>query len=543
MPDYFLGLDSSTQSLTGIIINFKNKETVINYSLPFSEYFPDYNTDHGVIKSQDEKVKHSYPLMWVEALDKLFSIFKEKKIDLSLVKAISGSGQQHGTVYLNENFKTNLKNLEPNKNLKEQLLNSFSRETAPIWMDSSTTLQCQEIRDALGGIKNTIELTGSDTFERFSGPQIRRFYQEDPEAYDQTKIIHLVSSFMSSILLGANSPIDHGDGSGMNLMDIKKKIWSKKALDATAPDLMEKLPYLIEPFREIGKISPYFVKKYGFNKDSILLPWSGDNPNSLIGVGLIEKGKVAISLGTSNTYFGLMSEPRTDPNGESHVFGALTGDYMSLICFKNGALTTENIKDKFNLSWEEFSNILEKTPPGNEGKIMLPYFFPEIVPQVLDPKVYRFGFDENDKEGSVKAIIESQLLSMRLHSEWTGEKPEVIYATGGASKDKAILQTIADIFNVKVIQLEIGASAALGAALRAAKTYYDVKGERTSWLEIVKDFTFSKGTTIFPRDEYKELYDDMVLLYKEHEEFVLKGGKNPEESRQKFIEVYFNNKR
>ena len=147
---------------------------------------------------------------------------------------------------------------------------------------------------------------------------------------------------------------------------------------------------------------------------------------------------------------------------------------------------------------------------------MLPYFLPEIVPLVLEPKIYRFGFDEKDKEGNIRAIIESQLLSMRLHSQWTGEKPEVIYATGGASKDDAILQTIADIFNVEVFQFETGASAALGAALRAVKTFSYLIGKELSWLEVVRDFTYSKGIKIIPRNEYKRLYDDMLLLYKEY---------------------------
>jgi len=537
--DYFLGLDCSTQSLTGIIIDFESKKPVISRSLPFGEYFPQYNTDHGIIKFKDEKVVHSYPLMWVEALDLIFSKFKEAAIDLSLIKAISGSGQQHGTVYLNEKFFKALKNLNSTKNLKEQLENVFSRETAPIWMDSSTTRQCEEIRKSLGGKKNTIELTGSDTFERFSGPQIRKFFQENPEAYEKTKKIHLVSSFMASILLGDNAPIDHGDGAGMNLMDIRKKIWSDKALDAIAPNLKDKLPNLTESYHIIGIISPYFVKKYGFNPNTLLLPWSGDNPNSLIGVGLIEKGKAAISLGTSDTYFGFMEKLHTDPHGESHVFGSPTGDYMSLICFKNGAIARENVKNMFNLNWEDFSEILEKTPPGNEGKIMIPHFLPEIVPQVLNPKVYRFGFDENDKLGNVRAIIESQMLSMRLHSQWIGEKPEIIYATGGASKDKAILQTIADIYNVKIIQFDISNSAALGAALRSAKTYYDKNGVKKSWADIVKDFTSMRGTVISPRKKYRKLYDDMVLLYKEYEDFVLRGGINPEKHRQKFKKIYF----
>jgi xylulokinase len=173
-------------------------------------------------------------------------------------------------------------------------------------------------------------------------------------------------------------------------MNIKNKKWDKRALKATAPDLKQKLPTLSKSYDIIGMISPYFVEKYNFNPDTKLVAWSGDNPNSLIGIGLIEKGKVGISLGTSDTYFGYMKDLHFDYAGEGHVFGAPTGDYMALICYKNGSLAREKIKDKFNLDWEEFSRVLQKTPPGNTGKIILPYFLPEIVPFVLNPKVYRW---------------------------------------------------------------------------------------------------------------------------------------------------------
>ncbi|MHA2474497.1 MAG: carbohydrate kinase, partial [Promethearchaeota archaeon] len=66
-------------------------------------------------------------------------------------------------------------------------------------------------------------------------------------------------------------------------------------------------------------------------------------------------------------------------SGEGHLFGAPTGDYMGLICYKNGSLAREKIKHTFDLSWKEFSSILKSTPSGNYGKVMLPYFFPEIV--------------------------------------------------------------------------------------------------------------------------------------------------------------------
>jgi xylulokinase len=478
--------------------------------------------------------------MWVEALELLFEKMKTAEIPIYNIKAITGSGQQHGTVYLNSKFERNLTKLDINKSLISQIRDSLSRSTSPVWMDSSTSKQCEEIRDNLGGLKSTIQLLGSNTFERFSGPQIRKFFQEEPEKYSHTSIIHLVSSFMASILLGMNAPIDHGDGAGMNLMNINTKQWDDRALKATAPNLKDKLPPLIESYAIIGKLSSYFVKKFGFNPDTRLITWSGDNPNSLIGVGLIEKGKVAISLGTSDTYFGYLQDLYIDFSGEGHVFGAPTGDYMSLICYKNGSLAREIIKNNFNLNWDKFSDILNNTPPGNKGKIMLPYFFPEIVPQVLEPHVYRFGFDENDIEGNVRGIIEAQFLSMKLHSEWIEEKPTEIYATGGASANKEILQVMANIFNTKVRMFELTDSAALGAAFRAAKSYYDLNDKNISWYDIIEKFLdFQKSIVLEPNRKLIKLYYDMLNLYKKYEEFVLKSGEDPEITRLEFIKKYF----
>ena len=540
MSDYFLGLDSSTQSLTGIIIDFGLGKIIRNYNINFDKDLPHFNSQNGIIISDDDKVVHSYPLMWVEALEKLFEQLVRDDIQIEEIKAISGSGQQHGTVYLNQTFEEILQNLNPNESLVKQLEGIFSRATSPIWMDSSTFKQCQEIRESLGGMKATINITGSNTFERFSGPQIRKFFQEKPDAYEKTLIIHLVSSFMASILLGKNAPIDHGDGAGMNLMNIKTKQWDKRALEATAPNLINKLPPLVNSYDVIGKISPFFVKKYGFSADTQLISWSGDNPNSLIGVGLIQKGKVALSLGTSDTYFGYIKNLSLDLNGEGHVFGAPTGDYMSLICYKNGSFARENIKNSFNLDWNQFSEVLKKTPPGNHGKIILPYFQPEIVPLVLKSGIHRFGVEENDLHGNVRAIIESQFLSMRLHSEWIGESPKEIYATGGGSINRDILQVAADIFNSKIRQFDVPDSAALGAALRAAKSYYDLKASKVSWQDITETFLdIQKSTLIEPNRKYKALYDDMVNLYRACEDHILREGENPESIQKQFIEKYF----
>jgi len=540
MSKLFLGLDCSTQSFTGIVIDLSSKKVVYRNSVNYSKDLPLFNDENVIIVEESEQRVHQYPLMWIEALEKLFEDLNQSSIHIKDVKVLSGSGQQHGTVYLKHGFTKKLQNLNQNVSLTDQLKNSFSRNTTPIWMDSSTTKQCEEIREKLGGKEKVIKLTGSNTFERFSGPQIRKFYQENLKDYQNTDKIHLISSFLASILIGKHAPIDYGDGAGMNLMNIEDKIWDQRALKATAPNLKEKLPILTNSCKIIGFISDYFVEKYKFSPETKVVVWSGDNPNSLIGIGLISKGRFAISLGTSDTFFGYLKNLHLDMKGEGHVFGAPTGDYMILICYKNGSLARERIKDRYNLSWKEFSILLKKTPPGNFGKIMLPYFYPEIVPLVLQPKVYRFGFEENDLEGNVRAIIEAQFLSMRLHSDWIKEKPKEIFATGGASANKEILQIAADIFQTPIRSFQITDSAALGAAFRAAYSYHMQIEMKLSWSELLDDFLNSQLIeTIEPNHRNENLYDDMVKLYKKYEKFIVDDAENPEKERQKFIEKYF----
>ncbi|MGD0206802.1 MAG: FGGY family carbohydrate kinase [Verrucomicrobiota bacterium] len=515
MAKLFLGLDSSTQSLSAVVIDYERRKVVYDKSLNFDRALPHYKTQNGVLPNPNPLVKHSSPLMWAEALDLIFAGMKKDGVALGEILAVSGSGQQHGSVYLNNRAAAALANLNPQKTLAENLRGVFSRPTSPIWMDSSTAAECAEIREKLGGVKATAQKTGSDAFERFTGPQIRRFYKTEPGAYAQTTGIALVSSFMASLLAGKIAPMDYGDGAGMNLMDIQGKTWQADALQATAPDLKEKLPPLAESGKVIGAVSPYFVKKFGLNPNAQTLVWSGDNPCSVVGLGLIREGMVAISLGTSDTYFGSMKKCRTDEHGEGHVFGSPAGGYMTLICFKNGSLAREKVRGLYGIeNWEKFGELMATKPPGNNGGILLPWFEAEIVPRVNQPGIHRFDLDEKDAAANCRAIIEAQMMSMRLHSQWMKVAPDCIYATGGASNDLALLRVMADVMNCHVLRIEVSKSAALGAALRAAHGWLVHSGEKPKWEEIVAGFTEPvPGSEIRPNPDAARVYDKLVEKY------------------------------
>jgi len=515
MARLFLGLDSSTQSLSAVLIDYDTRRVAYEKSLNFDRALPHYKTRNGVLPNRNPLVKHSAPLMWAEALDGLFTAMKKDRVPLGDILAISGSGQQHGSVYLNECAESALAKLPSAQSLVKGLRGIFSRRTSPIWMDSSTAKECAEIRAKLGGVKATAEKTGSDTFERFTGPQIRKFYRTEREAYDTTAHIALVSSFMASVLVGKIAPIDHGDGAGMNLMDIRSRTWHADALKATAPNLKRKLPPLTKSSTLIGPISAYFVKRYGVNPEAQIQVWSGDNPCSVIGLGLVESGKVAISLGTSDTYFGSMKQCRTDAQGEGHVFGSPTGDYMTLICFKNGSLAREKVRELYGVkTWEAFGKALAKTPPGNRGGILLPWFDPEIVPRVNAPGLRRFDLDETDAAANCRAIAEAQMMSMCLHSRWMKVKPECIYATGGASSNLPLLQIMADVMNCSVRRIEVSKSAALGAALRAAQGWLVASGEKAKWKEVIAGFADPiPNSEIRPNAKAVKVYDELIKKY------------------------------
>ena len=527
MPLY-LGFDSSTQGLTGIVVEIAGSErrVVFQRSLNFDADFPQYGTRSGVLPRPDPLVATSSPLLWAEALDRFMGILaRDSTLDLTQLRAVSGAAQQHGSVYLNGAAAAGLARLDPQGPLAGQVRPMLSRADAPIWMDASTTAQCAAIAGAVGGNEVLARLTGSRAFERFTGPQIRKYHEEDPSGYAATDRIHLVSSFLASLLIGAHAPIEPGDGAGMNLMDLKARQWSEVAVRATAPGLDRKLPALAPPWSVIGRLSHYWVERYGLPPANVIA-WSGDNPSSLIGVGLVVPGRIAISLGTSDTLFGLLRAPRVDASGASHVFGAPTGDYMALVCFKNGSLARERVRDAYGLDWDGFSRVLRETPPGNRGAIMLPWFEPEATPPVLTPGVRRYGLDAGDAPANVRAVIEAQMMATALHAGWMGERVVAIHATGGAARNRDILQVMADVHGTEVQQLAVGESAALGAALRAFHGDQLAQGREIGWEEVVAGFV-EPDARVRPDPRSVAVYAELKRVYAACEAHALGRGPDP----------------
>ena len=479
----YAGFDCSTQSLTVVVLDADTRRLVFTDAVAFPEPFR---------TTTDPQVVHASPQMWKATLETVLERLA-RTIDRGRLRAVSGSAQQHGSVYCGATPGT------------------LTRNAAPIWMDASTSRECDEIEAALGGPHAVAQLTGSRCFPRFTGPQIRKFARESPDEYARTRRIHLVSSWMASLLAGEHVPIDHADGSGMNLMDIRTRQWSAAAVAATAPGLASRLPPLVPSSSVVGRLDPQWQERFGFPPTDVIA-WSGDNPCSLVGIGLFDEGQLAVSLGTSDTIFGPMNGPRVSADGTGHVFASPLGRYMGITVFRNGALARERLRDGFGMSWLDFSEALRRTPAGNDGATMLPWFEPEITPLVPRAFLQRYDLANQPPERHVRAIVEAQAMALARHSEWMRVRPRSIHATGGAAANREILQVIADVFDAEVLRFESTDSAALGAALRAFQAHSGLP-----WPRVCEGFVTPVGDPITPIPSHVDVYRRLRPVYAQRE--------------------------
>nr|CAD7449202.1 unnamed protein product [Timema bartmani] len=717
--------------LKGVIIN-NDLQILHETQVQFDTDLPEFRTHGGVVTTEDGHTITAPTLLWVKALDLLLDQLKLAGADYTSIAAISGTAQQHGSVYWQRGARHTLQSLEASKFLHEQLARSFSTPNSPVWMDSSTTVQCRQLEQAVGGAqfshsqptyifqlspppvcelqrvsellflphiashdgkvcymrkvfkasplhrvatltitqgchthhctglphfttaqgchthhytglphsplhrvatlttaqgchthhytglphsplhraatltitqgchthhytglphsplhrvatlttaqgchthhytglphsplhrvatlttaqgcsglphsplhrvatltitqgchthhctgmphsplhRKLAEITGSTAYERFTASQIAKLSQTKPAVYNSTERISLVSSFACSLFLGDYADIDYSDGSGMNLLDIHSKDWSQICLDATAPNLIDKLGTPVASSSIQGPISQYFVERFDFNPDCKVASFTGDNPASLIGMCLTE-GNIAVSLGTSDTLFLWLRSPQTLLEGHILCNPVDKEAYMALLCFKNGSLTRERVRDDCaEGSWELFNELLDSTPRGNFGNMGLYFDVQEIIPFVkgdhrfnkANDRVHRF----TSMEVEVRALVEGQFLAKRAHAEDLGFNIEAgsrIIATGGASNNKSILQVLSDVFNAPVFVLEAANSAMLGSAYQAK---HALVAEHTSFSEM----TSCLSPPVLACQPYKDaaqVYNPMLARYR-----------------------------
>lgn len=491
-PDYsgnsYLALHLSTERFRGLILDSKLKVTHVS-QVRYDVDLPEFGTSHGTVRDAGPMEFLSSPVMWVKALDMLLNSLANQGADLHSIVSIGGAAQQHGCVFWSEVGLRRLCNLKPYLRLHEQLTDSaFEVIRSPTWRDTSTDQQVFEMENAVGGPFEMAEITGSRTYARFTGPQIRKVFTQCPEHYERSPRISLISSFVTSLLIGGMASIGYSDGSGMNLLDLRKKKWSQKCLDACAPDLARRLGKPIPSGRVQGRIDDYYVKRWNFRPDCMVLTATGSKGAELTGV-LVEKDFIMISLDVSDVIMMPLSEiPRLD---EGHVLRHPTRpeEYMGLLCFRNGALARSVVCDEVAQgNWEHFYAMLDATPKGNNGNAAVHFYDREILPIAKGVLRWDPAMDNRTQECirglpsfetpeiEVRALLEGQIVhhcSIAREMSFGLAPNTKIVVVGEDSKNQPLLQIVSDVFNSPVYTRKGPEVCLLGSAFRARYAFYE----------------------------------------------------------------------
>lgn len=545
----YLGFDLSTQQLKGLVVDSSLKK-IHEAKFDFDADSKGFDIKKGVLVNEAEHEVFAPVALWLQAIDTLLARLKDDGLDFSRIKGISGSGMQHGSVFWNADAERILAKLNPDQTLQSQLDGAFAHPFSPNWQDASTQKECDEFDAVLGNEEQLAAATGSKAHHRFTGPQILRFQRKYPDKYSKTVKITLVSSWLATVFLGKFAPFDISDVCGMNLWDIKAGKWNEKLLElAAGPAGIEALRSKLGDVPEdggshLGSISSYFVKRHGFSQDCTIVASTGDNPSTILALPL-RSNDAMVSLGTSTTFLMSTSEYKPDPS--THFFNSPTtaGLYMFMLCYKNGGLAREKVRNGINSSasladqnsWDEFDKQLLSTPPlaqeDPSKPMQLGLYFPrpEIIPN-LPVGEWHFSYDASTDtltrtdsvpgtpQADARVIVESQFLSLRLRSRDLVSsptpdlppQPRRIYLVGGGSRNRAIARVAGQVLGGSegVFKLDVGENAcALGAAYKAVwaierdeaknETFEELIGKRWREDEFVEKIADGYDEKVFQR--------------------------------------------
>jgi xylulokinase len=294
-------------------------------------------------------------------------------------------------------------------------------------------------------------------------------YRSEPQNISKVSTFFLVHNYINWYLSGGVIAMEPGDTSGMALWHPATGKWSKKVLNAIHPDLKNRLPKVTPSDKSIGTISAELAEKFGFDKRCKIDAGSGDNMYGAVGTGNIEPGIVTVSLGTSGTAYTFLEEPFIDPTGEIAAFCDSTGNYLPLLCVTNLANGYNTLIENYKISHADFNQLIKKTQPGNNGRLLIPWYMGERTPNVPNatPLYFGFGLEDFGKEIMCRAVLEGHIQNMYDGFKRLPVIPDEIRLTGGLSQSETWCQAIADIFGAETVPVE-GEGAAIGAALHAA---------------------------------------------------------------------------
>jgi len=438
------------------------------------------------------------PELWWDATRiSVSEVLKTSQVDPTEISGVGLTGQMHGLVLLDANGEV----LRP----------------AILWNDQRAAAECDQMRDTLG-LARLVEITGNDAFPGFTAPKLLWVKKHEPEIYARINQVLLPKDYVRYRLTG-DFATDRAGAGGTLMLDLGTRDWSAELLEAF--DIPAGwLPPTHEGSEITGRISEAAAERTGLAAGTPVVGGGGDQAAQAVGVGAVESGVVALTLGTSGVVFASSDRPLTEKDGRLHAFPhALPEKWHVMGVMLSAAGSLQWYRDVVAPD-VDFGTLVEEAAgvePGSEGLVFMPYLSGERTPHA-DPNA-RGAFIgltlKHRRPHLTRAVLEGVAFGIRdnfaLMREVGLDAIDQVRVSGGGAKSPLWRQILADVCGVDLQTVETTEGAAFGAALLAG-----VGTGIWSSAEEACGAGVELGETTSPNLETQRLYEGTYLRFREH---------------------------
>ena len=477
---YYIGVDLGTSAVKLIMME-KDGTIVSSVSKEYPLYFP--NPGWSEQKPEDWKAAV------LEGLKELV-----KDFDATQVAGISFGGQMHGLVVLDENDNV----IRP----------------AILWNDGRTQKETDYLNNVIGKDVLSAE-TANIAFAGFTAPKILWMKANEPENFAKIKKIMLPKDYIAYILSGVFST-DYSDASGMLLLDVKNKKWSKKMCDICGVD-ETMLPKLYESYEVTGTVKSEIAKEIGFTDNVKVCAGAGDNAAAAVGTGVVGDGGCNISLGTSGTVFISSAKFGVDENNALHSFDHADGNFHLMGCMLSAASCNKWWMDEIIKTKDYAAEQANINKLGENHVFFLPYLMGERSPHNNpDARGTFIGLTmDSTREDMTQAVLEGVAFGLRDSIEVARSLGIPLTKTricGGGAKSPLWRKMITNIMNMEVERITSEEGPGLGGAMLAAVGCGEYASVEEAAKAIVKVLDVEKPDPELV-EKYEKKYQQFKTIY------------------------------
>ena len=485
----FVGVDLGTSAVKLLLMDENGKiKNIVSKEYPL--YFPH--------PGWSEQKPEDWFAQSMEGLKELLEGF-----DKGQVKGISFGGQMHGLVVLDK---------------EDQVI-----RPAILWNDGRTAKQTDYLNQVIGKEKLS-EYTANIAFAGFTAPKILWMKEQEPENFAKINKIMLPKDYLAYVLSGVHCT-DYSDASGMLLLDVEHKCWSKEMLEICNVK-EEQLPTLYESYEVVGNVKPEIAEELGIPASVKVIAGAGDNAAAAVGTGTVGEGRCNISLGTSGTIFISSKKFGVDEHNALHSFDHADGYYHLMGCMLSAASCNKWWMDEI-LKTKEYAKEQEQIHKLGENNVFyLPYLMGERSPH-NDPKARAtfIGMTmDTTREDMTQAVLEGVAFGLRDSLEVArslGIQIERTKICGGGAKSPLWKKIVANVMNLKVDVIESEEGPGYGGAILAAvgcKEFASVE-EATEKLVKIVDTVEPDAELVAKYEEryqkFRQIYPTLKGLFQE----------------------------